>query len=256
MYLLGGLCYNGTCPANYYPNSTACLSCPSSCATCTSSSVCQTCATSYSLQDSQCVLVCVPGHSHNQVCYPCDLNCSYCNSTSGVCSLCTSPYLLYNNTCLSVCPSNMLSQNGQTCVLCTEQFVNCTSCSATACLYCNYGQLVNGSCKPCDPGYYEISASCVVCPSSCLTCTSQTDCQTCQPNYYYLSGICSASCPRNMFPNGTTCSSCGATCSICNQTTTLCTVCNAGVYLYNNSCYSTCPAPLVVSYDFLTCVTE
>ena len=59
-----------------------------------------------------------------------------------------------------------------------------------------------------------------------------------------------------MVPNGTVCSYCGGQCSICNLANSLCSVCNAGVYLYDNACYSTCPAPLVVSYDFLSCVTQ
>lgn len=59
-----------------------------------------------------------------------------------------------------------------------------------------------------------------------------------------------------MVPNGTVCSFCADSCSVCNQSNSLCTVCNAGVFLYSNLCYSTCPSPLVVSYDFLSCVTE
>lgn len=59
-----------------------------------------------------------------------------------------------------------------------------------------------------------------------------------------------------MVPNGTLCTVCAPQCSVCNLTTLLCGVCNAGVYLYNNSCYAQCPSPLVVSYDFLSCVTQ
>ena len=59
-----------------------------------------------------------------------------------------------------------------------------------------------------------------------------------------------------MVPNGTVCSICLAQCQVCNQTNSLCAVCDAGVYLHNNLCYSSCPSPLVVSYDFLSCVTE
>jgi hypothetical protein len=58
-----------------------------------------------------------------------------------------------------------------------------------------------------------------------------------------------------MVPNGTICTECSPQCNLCNLTSLLCSVCNAGVYLYNNSCYATCPSDLVVSYDFLTCVT-
>ena len=67
---------------------------------------------------------------------------------------------------------------------------------------------------------------------------------------------CISSCPANMAPNGTTCSICLSNCNICNQQTSICEVCSAGYYLYNNLCSNTCPDPLVVSYDFLTCVTK
>lgn len=78
----------------------------------------------------------------------------------------------------------------------------------------------------------------------------------CAASYYLYGSICTSECPRNMVPNGTVCSYCGDQCSICNLANSLCSVCNAGVYLYDNACYSTCPAPLVVSYDFLSCVTQ
>ena len=59
-----------------------------------------------------------------------------------------------------------------------------------------------------------------------------------------------------MVPNGTVCSVCLDLCSVCDQTTSLCSICNAGVYLHNNLCYTTCPAPLITSYDFRSCVTQ
>ena len=59
-----------------------------------------------------------------------------------------------------------------------------------------------------------------------------------------------------MIPNGTFCSECSPLCSVCNLTNSLCAVCQGGVYLYNNLCYGSCPSPLIVSYDFLSCVTQ
>jgi hypothetical protein len=66
---------------------------------------------------------------------------------------------------------------------------------------------------------------------------------------------CISSCPLNMIPNGTSCSACLANCNICNQANFLCSVNSGGFYLYNNLCFDSCPSSLVVSYDFLTCVT-
>lgn len=142
------------------------------------------------------------------------------------------------------------------CILCTNKFINCSTCNVNQCLTCTYGQLVNGSCIPCSPGYYAESSACTPCPSTCSTCESQVHCTSCKSNNYLLNNMCSSNCPINMFPNGTTCSVCLANCNICNQATSLCVVCQAGYYLYNNLCSTTCPSPLVVSYDFLTCVTE
>lgn len=150
----------------------------------------------------------------------------------------------------------MLTLNNQTCTLCSSTFVNCSTCNNFQCLSCTFGQLVNGTCVPCSPGYYDLSGSCVICPSACTTCTAQTVCQTCSSGYYLLGNTCTSLCPKNMVPNGTVCSFCAESCSVCNQSNSLCTVCNAGVFLYSNLCYSTCPSPLVASYDFLSCVTE
>lgn len=254
MYLYKGECYL-YCPNTTFANTSGqiCSSCPASCATCTSLASCQTCITTYSLEDSQCVLVCSKGLSFNQVCYPCGLNCDICVNTT--CSKCVNTYYLYNNTCVQQCPNNMLTLDSMNCILCTNKFINCSTCNVNQCLTCTYGQLSNGSCIPCSPGYYAESSACTPCPSSCSTCESQVLCTSCKSNNYLLNNMCSSSCPINMFPNGTTCSICLANCNICNQATSLCTVCQAGYYLYNNLCATTCPSPLVVSYDFVTCVT-
>ena len=139
---------------------------------------------------------------------PCGLNCGICSNNTGICSLCATNYLLYNNTCLTSCPADQLTNDNLNCVPCTTNFVNCSTCSNTQCLSCNYGQLNStiGQCEPCIPGTYDLSGSCVVCPSSCTTCTSQTTCQTCATNYYLLGSVCTATCPNNMIPNGTICS--------------------------------------------------
>lgn len=200
------------------------------------------------------MLICSQGLSFNQTCYPCGLNCDIC--VNAICSKCASNYYLYNNTCLTQCPSNMLSLDSIACVSCTQKFVNCSTCSFNACLTCTYGQLLNGNCVPCSPGFYAESGACTTCPSTCATCDSQTYCLTCKTGNYMLENQCFSSCPLNMIPNGTVCASCLANCNICNQVNFLCTVCSAGYYLYNNLCFSTCPDGLVVSYDFLTCTTK
>ena len=182
---------------------------------------------------------CSRGISFNQICYPCGLNCENCLGTT--CNLCSTGFLIYNNGCVDRCPSNMLSLNNQNCVLCTERFTNCSTCTQDSCLSCVYGQLVNSSCIPCYPATFDLGGSCTPCSSICTTCTSQVVCTSCVTNYYLLGSACSASCPRNMVPNGTSCSTCLDKCAVCNQVTSVCEVCNAGVYLYNNLCDSKCP---------------
>lgn len=255
MNLYKGSCYL-TCPNSTYPNTSLqlCVDCPASCSTCTSASTCQSCVSSYSMENSQCVLICSKGLSFNQVCYPCGLNCDICVNTT--CSKCVSSYFLVNNTCLTQCPSNMLSLDTISCTLCTSKFVNCSTCTTSQCLTCTFGQLLNGTCVPCSAGSYAESGACTACPSTCITCDSQLVCTTCTVNHYLLYNQCSSTCPINMVPNGTTCTTCLAFCNVCNQVNSLCSVCAGGYYLYNNLCSSTCPSPLVVSYDFLTCVTE
>ncbi len=200
------------------------------------------------------MLLCSAGVSFNQVCYPCGINCALC--INATCNACKTSYYLYNSNCFPSCPSNTLSLDGSTCVLCSQVYTNCSICNTTQCLSCNYGQLLNGVCKPCGAGTYTQSGACLSCPSLCSTCTSLTACQTCTSGNFLLGNSCASSCPLNTIPSGFTCSICTDKCSICNQTTSLCRVCNAGVYLYNNLCYSTCPGDLVVSYDFLTCQTK
>lgn len=200
------------------------------------------------------MLHCAKGISFQQVCYPCGLNCANCNDT--ICSRCDTSYVLANNTCLTQCPSNMLTMDTINCVPCTDKFVNCSTCNNTHCLLCKYGQLTNGTCRPCDPGLYAESGVCTSCPSACATCANLTFCYSCAANNYLFGTMCSSTCPRDMVPNGTLCSYCADKCSICNLTSSLCSVCNGGVYLHNNLCLTECPSPLIVSYDFLTCVTE
>lgn len=256
MNLYKGACYL-TCPNSTYANTTEqlCVACPASCATCTSPNSCQTCVATYSLENSQCVLVCSLGLSFQQICYPCGLNCDICQN--GTCLRCSASYFLYNNTCLSQCPSFMLTQDTINCVPCTRVFTNCSTCTNTACLTCTYGQLTtNGTCVPCSPGTYSESSACTICPSTCATCESQTNCTTCKTGNYMLNSQCMGVCPLNMIPSGTNCISCLDNCNICNQVNFLCSICSAGYYLYNNLCFDTCPNNLVVSYDFLTCVTK
>ena len=85
---------------------------------------------------------------------------------------------------MGVCPSNTLTLDNMTCVTCTAKYVNCSTCNQTHCLSCTDGQLTNGQCLPCTPGYYSHNSMCVVCPAVCSICSGPTFCTSCATNYY------------------------------------------------------------------------
>ena len=69
---------------------------------------------------------------------------------------------------------------------------------------------------------------------------------------------CGASCtPGYTIENAVnwTCDSCDNSCLTCQGIITNCTSCHAHTYLYNNSCSSTCPSPLVPDDPTLSCVS-
>lgn len=55
----------------------------------------------------------------------------------------------------------------------------------------------------CPLGYFESKGTCVICHSSCLTCSgfAETDCLECKPWKVYLNGLCVDRCPFTYFLN-------------------------------------------------------
>ena len=153
-------------------------------------------------------------------CYACDSSCQACNGpTSTNCTVCL--------------PSDF-------------QIPGVSSCYKSACPtgYVAQGQVCQTSCND---GYYSNSGTCTLCNSNCTACSSSTYCTSCATGYSIFVGTstssCIANCNSGMYVNSAlACASCSTSCAECFGTSTNCTSCSSTQFLYNNACYSSCPA--------------
>lgn len=85
---------------------------------------------------------------------------------------------------------------------------------------------------------------CLVCLSSCKTCSSTTYCDTCFSGTYLYNGTCLPICPSGTFPNSTTlvCDSCLSPCQTCISFTFCLSCIDSTLYVINGSCVS-CTSP-------------
>jgi proprotein convertase subtilisin/kexin type 5 len=188
---------NDTCPAGYYPDSTRrfCGLCDVSCQSCIDvyAQNCTACwpnATNSYLYIGQCVFntSCPDGTYADSVALACQscpvaMNCSTCQNTTAlgvVCIECNYGWFMSTaGTCDAGCASNQYANNGNnSCVNCNPGCASCTSPTNTSCTTCakNSFLLTNASggycLSTCPPiGYYNDSTQCLVCYSSCNTCT-------------------------------------------------------------------------------------
>ena len=93
----------------------------------------------------------------------------------------------------------------------------------------------------CPEGQYSLGGPCLGCDASCSSCfaAGSTGCYQCAPGYFW---------------SGAACLLCDSSCSICFGTTsTQCNQCKTNYFYlaWNNECSSTCPYPLVSSYDYV-----
>lgn len=106
--------------------------------------------------------------------------------------------------------------------------------------------MYNNSCvSSCPSGFFQNSTICYACVSPCLTCTSATLCLSCIIDYYNNNFTCvnASSCPSGTFPNATAhnCDYCSNNCTTCSMISSNCTSCSSPLFLYNDSCVSSCP---------------
>ncbi len=212
------MCMNGNTPRNGNCTVTtgcqpgfgyvgdACVRCPSACLTCLSLQ-CTQCEANYILIAGLCQII--NCDIHPALC-GCNSQCTSCKSW--VCSACSSPYLLYSGTCVASCPEGFYisSTSCQACV------AGCTRCSSSAtCEVCAAGFVLDrgtcvASCTYCDScplGSYKVNQLCVLCPTNCEQCASNS-CTKCKSGYDLLSGSCVLPlvCPDGQYKNTlTTC---------------------------------------------------
>jgi len=261
--------YNNTChyscPIGTYKDNTtfACEPCDSSCYTCSDSTNtnCTSCQDPLFLYNSTCVPVCPDqfyGDPETRICLPCsDPACEKCPNGIDICEKCISNigFWLNGTDCVETCPAIRKFHNNDTftcedchplCYKCSDAGINnCTACEDPLFLYNNtcistcpdrfYGDPTQRKCVPCT------NSACQKCTAAASTCTK------CIPNIgFWLSGSnCVSTCPTaRKYPNNDTftCASCHSTCYTCtNGTANDCTSCQSPLFLYNNTCVTTCP---------------
>lgn len=288
---------NGICSGN---NSFSIPKCSPPCFTCDFYGKCLTCLPPFlALATPNCNIPTVPfcysyNSTSNLTCTACNIRyylaftgtgrqclyrgnyyCSSYNDTNqNYCIQCNQFYVPVNGTCLP-CSA------GPACSVCSTNLTSCISCL-------NGFFLDNGQCVPCQPycfactnsyscTFYNISQGPIIsaydsnnqfaialCPSSCLTCKTNTlFCLTCQLGFYYAGrGVCAPCNPNSNcltcsminpslcltcnYPyflsiNNSTCTTCQSPCLTCLSTVNLsyCTSCSLGYTLVNNSCIFT-----------------
>ncbi|KAL4435521.1 hypothetical protein ABPG74_020297 [Tetrahymena malaccensis] len=243
------------CSNTQYQDSGYCKNCSnlySNCVSC-DQNVCKQCNNNLlvSVDQKQCINSCPSGtvQKDNQ-CQKCKANCSICD-INFVCLTCNSTTFLYQGECLATCPSGYYNDQYNQCQLCSNQFNNCSNCSANQCLSCinnsngyKYLAIKNTQClQNCGIGQYSDSQNqCQLCSNiNCLTCdqTNPITCLSCDPNnsngYIFLdqSGNCVKQCSPQQFSDSTNvCKDCkqyDANCNQCNST--YCLQCNPGYCL-------------------------
>ncbi|KAM3135859.1 hypothetical protein pb186bvf_011988 [Paramecium bursaria] len=219
MDTINGIC-RSTCPNNSFIKGNFCV---------------QSC--DLLILNSQCIANCNDGYFQNGViCAQCQSQCSTCDTYSK-CTSCKSNFYLDGTECNLTCP-NLMNQ-----ILweCTD---DCTGVvSGKYCLtQCPINSLLyKSTCiQQCPKGYFKNNTECIVCPSQCLLCTSQTSCSLCSVGYFLNNQQCVSSCPIGLYGD--------------LKKRECVNVCPLGSYKYLTSCLFQCPKPYVQSDDL--CATQ
>jgi proprotein convertase subtilisin/kexin type 5 len=129
--------------------------------------------------------------------------------------------------------------NQFSCLPCNTKCSLCNGSSEYQCLACNpsYYLINKTMCvSNCPSGTYpnSLTATCSLCPATCLTCISLTNCSTCLPNYSLTS---TRQCSNTTTNNCTI-----SNCTYCNPSnSSQCSQCNQGFFLVLNQCQTSCP---------------
>lgn len=145
---------------------------------------------------------------------------------------------------------------------------NCLTCtSANTCSTCQAGLALSGNqclttCPSATVSYTNtttLQASCIACPSNCISCSSALFplCLNCNNGFYLHSGTCIANCSSVSLYSSylNTCAACQ--CRTCSIYAYLCTACNSPYNLYKNQCIVNCPSGYYPSNNTCqTCATN
>jgi len=159
----------------------------------------------------------------NGICERCARNCFKCDNTGP--DFCD----------VGMCVTGYVRVRPDSCTQCLLGCTNCLSTNIATCLSCS-------------PGTYASSATlCILCPTGCATCSSNSTCTSCQLGFTLSGSTCDRACP---FP----CATCDASlnCLTCFggysvnsskcvsdvscTTTTSCSECPLGYALNTNVC--------------------
>jgi proprotein convertase subtilisin/kexin type 5 len=204
------------------------------------------------------VAQCVEGeYLSSGVCSACDTNCLTClmyGSTSFTigngtyCLTCATSKSLFGSSCVDACPSGYYS-SVSVCELCMSNCLNCTA--SNSCSACQSGfSLYSNSCLYTCPASTvsvtnasTLQASCLACPSNCLSCSSLAapQCNNCLNGFYLYNGGCLSNCSSvSLYVSyQMTCAVCQ--CLTCSTFAFNCTACANPYNLYNSQCILSCP---------------
>ena len=274
------------CPVGQYADNTTkvCMQCVEGCLQCERrANTCKMCEEPFFLlMNETCTRECPRGHYGNtrlRTCARCSPSCQTCSTgkRNDVCLTCHKGEVLFHTECLTTCPVNSFSMqasrdapvlcvercpdgfyHGQrqcvecdsTCMTCTGQSDNCTSCVTGDVLS---RRSASGKCRSsCGQGYFpSVEAVCEQCRDpNCQVClVGGLYCDTCQPGFllqfaqcveecsfgfYKGSGTCLDNCPVGQYGNQDSgkCEPCHAQCRRCQGAgTESCLSCSTGYYL-------------------------
>ena len=268
-------CIN-SCPLTSMVNSVAltCTDCILPCHTCAGSIThCLTCVPGKLLQGALCVDECYPQYfpDQNGVCQGCHPSCRLCVNTTDSCTHCwdkadMKPHLMYEPDifCYDSCPVGSYQETINTCVVCPEPCLTCSS--RFSCNSCKSGYKLTEDhrcvrdCLPhlfaaqdecvesCRSNEYTETQSdiksCITCHPHCATCANNSQkCTSCPQDRILSNTSCLTGCRLGTWEDTELreCRKCFFPCLICGDTGSYCISCVTGYSLYNNQCLDKCP---------------
>lgn len=242
-----GLCTS--CRNGFALVNSTCRSCIISCSSCSPNdiTVCTSCAKGLQLVNGACVscpekctscfngicAVCVAGYHPNSAgtcVQDCLMPCATCvDNKPSVCKSCFSKATLVGSTCVQDLSCNSFNN----CTSCGQGNgyilvgANCLRCANISnCLQCRPTN--NKKCSLCATGFYiNDDDTCSSCPSSCVSCMSNSVCTGCAEGFTFAEGFTKGQCLKCLSP-----------CQTCYGTQTYCTTCVSGYTKVGWKCQS------------------